>query len=256
MTRSDMRDFEWNFIKELLPNKPRGVKRVDDRRVINGILYALRTGIPWRDMPEQYGPWSTIYNRFNRWSKAGIWDKIFDAIADSHNVDIVMVDATSIRAHPCAAKLKKTDKRRCLGRSRGGLGTKIHASNNQNGLPLKFELTPGQAHDAPASETLLTGLQPGQSVLADKAYDADWIRNMIWEQGAIDVIPSKSNRKIPKEFDKELYRLRNKIERFFCRLKSSFRRIATRYEQTSRNFLAMIKLASVRLWLEFYEYAA
>ena len=93
-------------------------------------------------------------------------------------------------------------------------------------------------------------------MLADKAYDADWIRNMIWEQGAIDVIPSKSNRKIPKEFDKKLYRLGNKIDRFFCRLKSSFRRIATRYEQTSRNFLAMIKLASVRLWLEFYEYAA
>ena len=70
MARSDMRDFEWDFIEKLLPNKSRGVKRVDDRRVINGILYALRTGIPWRDMPEQYGPWSTIYNRFNRWSKA------------------------------------------------------------------------------------------------------------------------------------------------------------------------------------------
>ena len=175
---------------------------------------------------------------------------------DSHNVDTVMVDATSIRAHPCAAKLKKTDKRRRLGRFRGGLGTKIHASNNQDGLPLKLELTLGQAHDAPVSETLLTGLQAGQRVLADKAYDADWIRNMIWEQGAIDVIPPKSNRKIQKEFDKEMYRQRNKIERFFCRLKASFRRIATRYEQTSRNFLAMIKLASVRLWLEFYEYAA
>ena len=107
-------------------------------------------------------PWSTIYNRFNRWSKAGIWDKIFDAIVDSHNVDTVMVDATSIRAHPSAAKLKKNDKRRCLGRSRGGLGTKIRASNNQDGLPLKLELTPGQAHDSPVCETLLTGLQPGQ----------------------------------------------------------------------------------------------
>ena len=256
MARSDMRDFEWDFIEKLLPYNSRGVKRVDDRRVINGILYALRTGIPWRDMPEQYGPWSTIYNRFNRWSKAGIWDKIFEAIVDSHNVDTVMVDSTSIRAHPSAAKLKKTDKRRCLGRSRGGLGTKIHASNNQNGLPLKLELTPGQAHDAPPCETLLTGLQPGQWVLADKAYDVDWIRNMIWEQGAIDVIPSKSNRKIPKEFDKVMYRQRNKIERFFGRLKASFRRIATRYEQTSANFLAMIKLACVRLWLEFYEYAA
>ena len=135
-----------------------------------------------------------------------------------------------------------------------GLAKKIHASNNQDGLPLKFELILGQAHDAPLCETLLTGLQPGQWILADKAYDADWIRNMIWEQGAIDVIPSKSNRKVPKEFDKEMYRQRNKIERFFCRLKVSFRRIATRYEQTSANFLAMIKLASVRLWLEFYEY--
>ena len=120
---------------------------------------------------------------------------------------------------------------------------------------MKLELTLGQAHDAPVSETLLTGLQLGQWVLADKAYDADWTRNMIWEQGTIDVIPSKSNRKIPKEIDKEMYGQRNNIERFFCRLKASLRRIATRYEQTSANFLAMIKLASVRLRLEFYEYA-
>ena len=93
-------------------------------------------------------------------------------------------------------------------------------------------------------------------MLADKAYDADWIREMIWEQGAIDVIPSKSNRKTPKDFDADIYKDRNKIERFFGRLKASFRRIATRYEKTSRNFLAMIKLASIRLWIEFYESAA
>ena len=78
MARSDMSDFGWNFVKVLLPNKPRGVKRVDDRCVIKGILFALRTGIPWRDMAERNGPWSTIYNRFNRWSKAGIWNMIFD----------------------------------------------------------------------------------------------------------------------------------------------------------------------------------
>ncbi len=117
-------------------------------------------------------------------------------------------------------------------------------------------MTPGQAHDAPPCKTLLDNLQPGQHVLADKAYDADWIRDMIWEQGAIDVIPPKANRKLPAEFDAEIYRERNKIERFFGRLKASFRRIATRYEKTSRNFLSMIKLASVRLWIEFYESAA
>ena len=88
-------------------------------------------------------------------------------------------------------------------------------------------------------------------MLADKAYDAD----LIWEQGAIDVIPPKANRKLPAEFDAEIYRERNKIERFFGGLKASFRRIATRYEKTSRNFLSMIKLASVRLWIEFCEAA-
>jgi transposase len=116
-------------------------------------------------------------------------------------------------------------------------------------------LTPGHAHDAPPCKTLLGNLQPCQHVLADKAYDADWIRDMIWEHGAIDVIPPKPNRKLPAEFDAELYRERNKIERFFGRLKASFRHIATRYEKTSRNFLSMIKLTLVRLWIEFYESA-
>jgi transposase len=143
-----------------------------------------------------------------------------------------------------------------MGRSRGGLTTKIHALVNETGLPIRFHLTPGQDHDAPACRILLDQLQPGQSVLADKAYDADWIRNMIWEQGATAVIPSKSNRRIPKEFDAELYKMRNLIERFFGRLKASFRRIATRYEKTSQNFMAMIKLATVRLWCQFYESAA
>ncbi len=130
-----------------------------------------------------------------------------------------------------------------MGTSRGGLGTKIHALINQDGLPIRFELTPGQAHDAPPCERLLDALQPGQYVLADKAYDADWIRKMIREQGAT-------------AFVGEIYKERNRTERFFGRLKQSFRRIATRYEKTSRNFMAMIKLASVRLWIEFYESAA
>ena len=105
------------------------------------------------------------------------------------------------------------------------------------------------------TKTLLDNLQPGQLVLADKAYDADWIRDKIWEQGAIDVTPPKANRKLPAEVDAELYRECNKIKRLLGRLKASFRLIATRYEKTSRNFLSMIKLASVRLWGEFYESA-
>ena len=143
-----------------------------------------------------------------------------------------------------------------MGRSWGGLTTNIHALVNELGLLIRFHLTSGQDHDAPVCRVLLDSLQPGQSVLADKAYDAGWIRNMIWEQGAADVIPSKSNRKVAQEFNAELYKQRNLIERFFGTLKASFRRIATRYEKTSENFMAMIKLAAIRLWCRFYEAAA
>ncbi len=140
-----------------------------------------------------------------------------------------------------------------MGRSRGGLTTKIHVLVNDIGLPLRFHLTPGQAHDGPVAAILLDQVQPNQAVLGDKAYDANWIRNMIWEKGAQDVIPGKADRKVPIPFDRELYKQRNNVERFIGRMKKSFRRIATRYEKTSTNFMAFIKLAAVRIWCEFYE---
>lgn len=142
-----------------------------------------------------------------------------------------------------------------MGRSRGGLTTKIHAVVNEHGLPLRFLLTEGQVNDAPPCRVLLQGLQPSQIVLADKAYDADWIRDMIYDQGAIACIPPKSNRKKHFAFDKTLYKQRNLVERFFGRLKKSFRSIATRYDKYSTNFLAMIKIAAARLWCQFYESA-
>jgi transposase len=142
-----------------------------------------------------------------------------------------------------------------MGRSRGGLTTKIHVLVNEWGLPLNIHLTPGQAHDGPVAPLLLDELQPGQAVLADKAYDANHIRGLIWEKGAEAVIPSKSDRKIPVPFDRDLYRQRNKVERFIGRIKKSFRRISTRYDKTSDAFLAFIKLATVRIWCEAYESA-
>lgn len=108
MSRFDMSDFEWRVIEPLLPNKPRGVARVDDRRVLNGIFYRLRTGTAWRDLPERYGPYTTVYNRFNRWVKAGVWDRLMDAIIDAYGGDVVMIDGTSVRVHHAAATVKKT----------------------------------------------------------------------------------------------------------------------------------------------------
>jgi transposase len=107
MARFDLSDGEWAIIAPLLPNKPRGVPREDDRRVLNGIFYVLRTGSPWRDLPERYGPYTTCYNRFNRWAKAGVWLKVFEALAQHSPQSLQFIDSSIIRAHQHAAGGKK-----------------------------------------------------------------------------------------------------------------------------------------------------
>jgi len=107
MARFDLTDFEWSVIQPLLPNKPRGVPRVDDRRVLNGIFWRLRTGAPWADIPERYGPHTTCVNRFNRWRRAGVWDRILNAVSKAYDGEIQMIDSSSIRVHQHAANAQK-----------------------------------------------------------------------------------------------------------------------------------------------------
>ena len=107
MGRFDLTDTEWSLIGPLLPNKPRGVPRTDDRRVLNGIFYVLRTGSPWRDLPERYGPYTTVYNRFNRWAKAGVWLKVFGVLTQRSPQSLHLIDSSIIRAHQHAAGGKK-----------------------------------------------------------------------------------------------------------------------------------------------------
>jgi putative transposase len=107
MARFDLSDFEWSVIQPLLPNKMRGVKRVDDRRVLNGIFWRLRTGAPWADIPARYGPYTTCVNRFNRWRKAGVWATLLQSVSMVYEGDIQMIDSSSIRVHQHAANGKK-----------------------------------------------------------------------------------------------------------------------------------------------------
>jgi transposase len=139
-----------------------------------------------------------------------------------------------------------------MGRSRGGLTTKVHALTDAHGLPIKLVLTPGQTHDVNGAALLLTDLAEGDVVLGDRAYDADWIRERIEAQGAAPNIPDKANRRQRHCFSKVLYRQRNHVERFFNRIKH-FRRVATRFEKHALNYLAMIKLAAIRIWLRVNE---
>lgn len=111
MARYKLTEFEWRTIQPLLPNKPCGVPWVDDRRGVNGIFWTLRSGSPWADLPERYGPPTTVYNRFNRWRKAGVWDKLMDAIIAAHDGKVQMIDSGILRVHQQAAA-KKTGWRR------------------------------------------------------------------------------------------------------------------------------------------------
>jgi transposase len=122
-------------------------------------------------------------------------------------------------------------------------------------LPVKVTITPGQTHDIQAAAELLSDIRHGQMVLADRAYDADWLRYLIAEKGGWANIPPKRNRRGPICLSLWLYRQRNFIERFFNKLKY-FRRIATRYDKLGSTFLAMTKLACIRLWLRHYEATA
>ena len=134
-----------------------------------------------------------------------------------------------------------------LGRSRGGLTTKIHALVEGLGLMARWALTGGQVHDSGQAVPLLEGLKP-DAVVADKAYDADALVEHIEESGAAAVIPPRTNRLEQRSFDKHQYKHRNLIERFFLRIKH-FRRIATRYEKLAERFSAFVAIVATFLWL-------
>jgi transposase len=107
MNQYDLTDFEWRAIQPHLPNKPRGVPRVDDRRVLNGIFWVLRSGARWADLPARYGPPTTIYNRFSRWRKAGVWDRLMDAVTKAHDGKVQMIDTSIVRVHQQGATAKR-----------------------------------------------------------------------------------------------------------------------------------------------------
>jgi len=142
-----------------------------------------------------------------------------------------------------------------MGRSRGGLTTKIHALVDGRGLPVGLHLSEGQASDCRQADPLLGAVPEGSIFLADKAYDSDAIRERIEAQGGFANIPAKSNRKKTFAFSAFLYRYRNLIERFFGKLKHA-RGLATRYDKRADNFLAAIKLFSTRLWINANESTA
>ncbi len=139
-----------------------------------------------------------------------------------------------------------------MGRSRGGLTSKIHALVDAEGRPVSLRLTGGQIADCTEADALTDELGEGDILLADKGYDSNAIRAKAAERRAWANIPPKANRKGSFVFSRWVYRQRNLVERYFCSIKQ-FRRVATRFDKLARNFLAAVLLASTRLWLRAYE---
>ena len=243
MRRYEISDVDWERIAPLLPVKEGNVGRTvqDNRQFINGVLWISRSGASWRDLPERYGNWNSVFQPFRRWSMKGVWQQIFDALQEP-GLDWLLINSTMVRAHQHSAGQKVTAQAEALGRSRGGFSSKLHACCDALGNPRRFILTPGQDSDYRQAQRLLGDDEPG-AVVADKGYDsesfADFIRHLKTEV----ITPSRRSAKTPRNIDKNLYKDRNKVERFFGRMKH-YRRIATRYDKTAVSYLSFIYFAA------------
>jgi transposase len=146
-------------LNNLLPGRVGsvGVTAANNRLFVEAILFRYRTGVPWRDLPESFGNWKNVHRRFSRWSKSGIWKKVFRALSVGIDNKYAMIDSTIVRAHQhSAGARKKGGENQAIGRSHGGLSTKIHALTDAVGNPVDFHLTGGEAHDLGQNLTYLS----------------------------------------------------------------------------------------------------
>jgi transposase len=245
LPRHAISDEQWEVIRDLLPGKEgdAGATAKDNRLFVDAIRWIAKTGAPWRDLPERFGKWNSVFQRFNRWCKTGVFQTIVDKLQDP-DLGALLLDSTIIRAHQHAAGAKGSSAAaEALGRSRGGFSTKIHVACDGLGKPVKIILTPGQNHDVTQGPALIAD-SDAKKKIADKAYDSDQFIVEIESTGAEAVIPPRSNRTEERSYDKEAYKGRKVVERFINVIKQC-RRVATRYEKTARNFLGFVQLASI-----------
>ncbi|WP_203237581.1 IS5 family transposase [Streptomyces sp. CdTB01] len=274
-------DAQWARIEPLLPDRTpkRGGRWLDHREVIDAIAFKFQTGAQWVHLPEKYGNWRGVYNRLRMWAVDGTWERVFTALVAQADADedvswAVSVDSTIVRAHQHAAGARKKGApagepdNHAIGRSRGGLTTKIHLAADGRCRPLVFILTAGQAGDAPAFSDVMARLRVPRPlgrprtrpdlVLADKAYSSRAIRDHLRRRGIRSVIPERADQQAnrrqrgqaagrPPAFDREAYKQRNTVERCINRLKQ-WRGIATRYEKTATIYLAGLHIAGIFFW--------
>ena len=264
--RHELTDSEWARLAPLLPPRKAGKPRKDERLVTNGILWKLATGVPWRDLPERYGPWQSVYTRVRRWRRAGVWDGMLAAVQQQADAagdldwGVHFGDGPVIRAHQHAAGATEGDREaEALGRSQGGFATKGPLRAEGGGKPMRLVLTPGQRHEATALEQLLEQgavRRPGRGrprrlphrVVGDRGYTGRARRAYCRRRGIRHTIPRLRTERRSGRFDRAAYRLRHRVERLIARCKQ-FRSLATRYDKRAESYRARWVLAMIILWI-------
>src|SRR6266851_5755259 len=241
----ELTEAQYERIKDALPVQ-RGNVSLSNLQALNAVLYVAEQGCKWRGLPKRFGRWHTIYTRMNRWSKNGVLDQVFEKLQSEQIVRIKIeafaLDSTSIKVHPdgTGALKKRTSSHRQVARRmehQGSSGCR-ECSNGHNLRPVARPC---------ARCALLAELGPmpeGLPLLMDRAYEGDETRQLVLSLGMIPIVPPKSNRIEPWEYDRALYKKRNEIERLFRRLKG-FRRIFSRFEKLDVLFLGFLNFALI-----------
>ena len=228
----------------------RGNVSLSNLQVLNAILYVAEHGCKWRGLPARFGNWHTIYVRMNRWSKSGVLDRVFEQLQRERIVRIKLeafsLDSTIVKVHPdgTGAQKKRTPVDRQVPR-RLDHQASYGCRGCQDGR--EFSLSAGQVHDAPEGRNLLRRLgrqRASPALVMDRAYEGDETRQLALDLGFTPVVPPLKTRREPWEYDRELYKRRNEIERLFRRLKG-FRRIFSRFEKLDALFLGFIYFALI-----------
>ncbi len=244
-------DERWQTLSRLMYQSGRIYNKPEHRMTLEGILYRMRTGCPWRDLPREFGQWSSVFRRFNLWSKKGILEALFKALSRCTDTQWLFIDGSIVKAHQHSAGAA-SEECEAIGKSRGGNSTKIHLAVGSYGLPVHAQLSGGQVNDVVHAQSLIEGAPAAEIVIADKGYDSEALRNEVESHGAKPVIPRrKHSRAGNQDMDWCLYRYRHLVENAFARIKH-FRAIATRYDKLERNYYSMLMLAFTIMWLPMW----
>ena len=251
MKRYELTKEQWERIKSLLPPEEmgkRGRPRKDNPIMLNGMLWIVRSGAQWRELPETYGPWQSIYAQFAKWGDDGTLEVVFHTLSTDADMENLNMDSTCVRVHESANGEEKTADK-AVGRTKSGWNTRLHAVVDGLGNPLEFRISAGNGHDSVHAVELPQKVRIGRSAVPpDRAYGARTIREYISAHRASYVIPPQSNVSDPWPVDWHLYKERHLVKCFSQKIKWS-RRIATRYDKPDASLLAFVYFAAIAILL-------